>query len=216
MQQRGWATNEFSSYDEFWEQLVAKGGWSGLYHSYGRWGKVLNTPSHKFEFYSQRLKGELETRARLNGKSVDGVLEDLNVESRGDRALLPHFEPIKTRVSDSDYPFFLNPFNSLSLASATAANLPWIQETAGDHVGVKWDSWAEINPATAAELGIEDGEWIWIESQRGRLKTKAKLHPGSMPNVVSVPSGLGHKALGRWAKDRGRIPTQSSTSITTA
>jgi anaerobic selenocysteine-containing dehydrogenase len=206
MQQRGWATNEFSSYDEFWEQLVAKGGWSGLYHSYGRWGKVLNTPSHKFEFYSQRLKGELETRARLNGKSVDGVLEDLNVESRGDRALLPHFEPIKTRVSDSDYPFFLNPFNSLALASATAANLPWIQETAGGHVGVKWDSWAEINPGTAAELGIEDGESIWIESQRGRLKTKAKLHPGSMPNVVSVPSGLGHKALGRWAKDRGSNP----------
>jgi anaerobic selenocysteine-containing dehydrogenase len=206
MQQRGWATNEFSSYDEFWEQLVARGGWTGLYHSYGRWGKVLNTPSHKYEFYSQRLKAELEARAESHAKSVDSILEDLNVEARGDRAFLPHFEPVKSRVQDNAYPFFLNPFSSIALASATGANLPWIQETAGDHVGVQWDSWAEVNPATAAELGIKDGEWIWIESQRGRLKTKAKLYPGAMPNVVSIPSGLGHKALGRWAKDRGGNP----------
>jgi anaerobic selenocysteine-containing dehydrogenase len=206
MQQRGWATNEFSSYDEFWEQLIARGGWTGLYHSYGRWGKVLNTPSHKYEFYSQRLKAELEARAQANAKSTDSILEDLNVEARGDRAFLPHFEPVNSRVAENAYPFFLNPFSSVTLASPTSANLPWIQETAGANVGVQWDSWAEVNPATALALGLEDGDWIWIESQRGRLKTKVKVYPGAMPTVISIPFGLGHKALGRWAKNRGGNP----------
>jgi hypothetical protein len=27
-----------------------------------------------------------------------------------------------------------------------------------------------------------------------------------MPDVISIPSGLGHKALGHWAKDRGANP----------
>ena len=207
MQQRGWATNEFGSYDEFWDRMVEKGGWSGLYHSHGRWGKVLNTPSHKFEFFSQKLKAELESRARITAKSTDSLLEDLSIEARGDRVFLPHFEPIKTQLADSDYPLYLNPFSSLALASANGANLPWVQETAGDHFGVKWDSWAEINPATATELGIEDGDQIWIESQRGKITTKARLYPGAMPDVISVPAGLGHKALGRWAKGRGANPS---------
>lgn len=206
MQQRGWATNEFSSYDDFWEEMVNKGGWSGLYRSYGRWGKVFRTPSNKYEFYSQSLKGKLETLARASGKTVDDTLTDLRVEARGDKAFLPHYEPIKSDAAEAEYPFYLNPFNSLVLNSDASANLPWIQEIVGPHVGVQWDWWAEVSPSAASELGIAEGDWVWIESPRGKLKAKAKLYLGAMPNVINVPSGLGHKAYGRWARDVGANP----------
>jgi anaerobic selenocysteine-containing dehydrogenase len=71
-----------------------------------------------------------------------------------------------------------------------------------------WDSWAEINPHTAAKLGIADNDLIWIESVYGKVHVKAKVYSGAMPDVVSVPYGLGHKALGRWAKNRGVNPIE--------
>ena len=53
---------------------------------------------------------------------------------------------------------------------------------------------------------MTDGDWVWVESAQGKLLTRAKLYPGTMPQVVNIPSGLGHAALGRWAKDRGVNP----------
>jgi thiosulfate reductase / polysulfide reductase chain A len=46
----------------------------------------------------------------------------------------------------------------------------------------------EINHETAGKLGIRSGDWVWIESPRGRIKQKARLtnqHPG----VVHVSYG---------------------------
>ena len=94
------------------------------------------------------------------------------------------------------------------MMNAGSANLPAVQEVVGAHVNVQWNSWAEINPETGRRLGIADGEEIWIESSRGKIKTEARLYPGTMPNLVNVPCGFGHSALGRWAKDIGANPNE--------
>jgi anaerobic selenocysteine-containing dehydrogenase len=41
-----------------------------------------------------------------------------------------------------------------------------------------------INPATAAKYGISDGDWVFIETLRGRCKQKAKLTLGIDPRVI--------------------------------
>lgn len=64
----------------------------------------------------------------------------------------------------------------------------------------------EINPETASELEIEGGEWVWVESPAGKLKFRARLTPGTMPHVVNIPLGFGHKAFGRWAEGIGENP----------
>jgi len=52
------------------------------------------------------------------------------------------------------------------------------------------DPLVEINPTTAKELGIEEGDWVWIESPRGgRIKQKARLTNGIHPQVVSAQHG---------------------------
>ena len=45
----------------------------------------------------------------------------------------------------------------------------------------------EINPATAAGLGLREGDRVWIETPRGRVTMKAKLFDGIAPGVVSAP-----------------------------
>ncbi len=47
----------------------------------------------------------------------------------------------------------------------------------------------QIHPEKAAELGIEDGDWVWIESPRGRIRMKCKLFKGIDPRVVHCEHG---------------------------
>lgn len=47
----------------------------------------------------------------------------------------------------------------------------------------------QIHPDTAKELGIEDGDWAWIESPRGRIKQKCQVFGGMDPRVVHAQHG---------------------------
>ena len=47
----------------------------------------------------------------------------------------------------------------------------------------------EIHPDKAAELGIEDGDWCWIESPIGRCREVAKVTPIVDPRVVQADHG---------------------------
>ncbi|HEY5566937.1 MAG TPA: molybdopterin-dependent oxidoreductase [Gammaproteobacteria bacterium] len=51
------------------------------------------------------------------------------------------------------------------------------------------DPLAEIHPQTAKPLGISDGDWMWIETRRGRIRQRAKLTTGIDPRVVHVEHG---------------------------
>jgi len=51
------------------------------------------------------------------------------------------------------------------------------------------DPLVEIHPDTAAAHGVKDGDWIFIESPRGRVKFRAKLFEGIDPRVISAEFG---------------------------
>jgi len=48
------------------------------------------------------------------------------------------------------------------------------------------DPYVEINVETAESLGIKDGDWVWIETPRGKIKQRAKLNRDIHPKVVSA------------------------------
>jgi len=48
---------------------------------------------------------------------------------------------------------------------------------------------AQLNPEKAKELGIEDGDWMWIETPVGRAQFKCRYFDGIHPTVVSVEHG---------------------------
>ena len=51
------------------------------------------------------------------------------------------------------------------------------------------DPLAEMHPDTAAEYGIKDGDWIWIENHRGRAKRKVKVTPIMHPKMINTDHG---------------------------
>ena len=48
---------------------------------------------------------------------------------------------------------------------------------------------ASLHPDTAKAAGIAEGDWIWIENQRGRVTQKAHLEPLMDPRVVNAQMG---------------------------
>ncbi|NLM20371.1 MAG: molybdopterin-dependent oxidoreductase [Peptococcaceae bacterium] len=47
----------------------------------------------------------------------------------------------------------------------------------------------QINPETAEEYGIKEGDWVWIETQRGRMKQKADVTQAVAPRVIITQRG---------------------------
>ncbi len=47
----------------------------------------------------------------------------------------------------------------------------------------------QINPDTAVKLGIQQDDWVWIETRRGRIKQKAELTQAIDPRVIVVQRG---------------------------
>jgi anaerobic selenocysteine-containing dehydrogenase len=62
--------------------------------------------------------------------------------------------------------------------------------------GVEPEPVVEIHPKTADNLGIGEGEWVYIETKRGRIKQKAKLSLGIDPRVVYL-------AYAQWFPEKG-------------
>ncbi len=77
-----------------------------------------------------------------------------------------------------------------------------------------WSSWVEINPATAAKLGIATGDIVEVTSPQGTLRTAAVVSPGIAPDVVAMPVGQGHTTFTRYASGRGENPVDLLAPMT--
>ncbi|MDR1604285.1 MAG: molybdopterin-dependent oxidoreductase [Gracilibacteraceae bacterium] len=51
------------------------------------------------------------------------------------------------------------------------------------------EPYTDINPRTAGHYGIKNGDWVWIETRRGRIRQKANLTEAVMPRVVMTQRG---------------------------
>ncbi|MGQ0792838.1 MAG: molybdopterin-dependent oxidoreductase [Deltaproteobacteria bacterium] len=88
------------------------------------------------------------------------------------------------------------------------ANKPWLQELPDPITTAVWDSWAEIHPDMAHRLGVEEGDFLSIESPYGKIETQAFVYKGVRPDTIAVPIGLGHKNYGRYAENVGVNPIE--------
>jgi anaerobic selenocysteine-containing dehydrogenase len=92
------------------------------------------------------------------------------------------------------------------LGDGSGANRPWLQETPNADTTVMWNSWVEIHPHTAEELGLHDDDVVRIESAAGVIEAVVYKYPAIRPDTIAIPFGQGHTALGRWAEGRGANP----------
>src|SRR5687767_8429262 len=92
----------------------------------------------------------------------------------------------------AEYPFHFLPYPSNQFLDGTLAHLPWLQEMPDPLTSAMWSSWVEINPATAARLGIQQGDVVEVASAHGAVQTAAYISPGIAPDALAMPAGQGH------------------------
>jgi len=69
----------------------------------------------------------------------------------------------------------------------------WLRQIHGENA-------LHINRATAAALGIEDGDWVSVASRHGRIVVRAKTMEGVNPDTVWTWNAIGKRA-GAWNLD---------------
>src|SRR6185369_1231491 len=134
---------------------------------------------------------------------VDGIIND---SQRATGTPIHLTSPDESDEIKEDYPFILLAYEHPALGFGEQANLPTLQELPDSMTSVMWGSWVEINPRTAASLGIADGDVVEVSSHHGSVRAPAVLYPAIRPEVVAIPYGQGHTAYGRYAKDKGANP----------
>ncbi len=66
---------------------------------------------------------------------------------------------------------------------------PWLREVPDVLTSVSWITWAELAPATAARLGITDGDVLALTTPAGTVELPACTHPGLREDTVGIPLG---------------------------
>jgi anaerobic selenocysteine-containing dehydrogenase len=69
-----------------------------------------------------------------------------------------------------------------------------------DEIDVDRSAW--LNPATAADRGIADGDRIRIKSPIGEIEVTAKVTENAVPGIVALSSHGGRWQYGRYASNR--------------
>jgi thiosulfate reductase/polysulfide reductase chain A len=142
----------------------------------GRAVKGFATPSGRVEFVSRWLA---DKRA-ADGKPVDPL-------------------PVYTErdwMPSADYPLYLINWKEANHTHTRTQNNAWLLE-------IKPENPLIIHPATAARLGVRDGDVVRVESPHGRVQARVKTTKRMHPEVVGLQHGFGHTALGRLARGRG-------------
>jgi anaerobic selenocysteine-containing dehydrogenase len=146
-------------------QLVEKGRWEPERWEYKKYEKMggFGTPTGKIELAST-------------------VMEKLGYDP------LPYYQeppesPIRTPELSEKYPLILitggrfHPFfhSEHRQIDKLRKRYPWAK--------------MQIHPDTAKEIGIADGDWVWIETQHGRVMQKVDIFEDIDPKVVHAQHG---------------------------
>ncbi len=86
---------------------------------------------------------------------------------------------------------------SLASFDGRFANLGWLQELPDAMTKIVWDNAAILSPATATEIGVENGEHVRIAGHGAEIEIPVFVLPGQADGSVALALGYGRTAAGR-------------------
>ncbi len=105
---------------------------------------------------------------------------------------LPEYSEPEDRPT-TEFPLYLINFKQNEHTHSRTFNNDYLME-------MKPDNPLIINSATAAKLGLKDGDAIWIESPFAKAKGTVQVTERIHPEVVALHHGYGHWGFGKVAK----------------
>jgi anaerobic selenocysteine-containing dehydrogenase len=133
------------------------------------------TPTTKYEFWPTVIERYAKDGAHVDHDKQGWIRNWLIPEYRE-----PMESPVSAPETFKDYPFLATTGRRIPVYfHSEHRQLPWCRE--------QWPApRIEINPADAAKLGIEQGDWVWIETRHGKIRQVADLYYGIGEGVVNL------------------------------
>ncbi|MCP5266089.1 MAG: molybdopterin-dependent oxidoreductase [Burkholderiaceae bacterium] len=102
-----------------------------------------------------------------------------------------YYEPLEGQITDKTrYPLAAVTQRPMAMYHAWDSQNAWLRQIHAHNM-------LYVSPETARAEGIADGDWIWVESQWGRVKCQAKFSEAVHPGTVWTWNAVG-KASGAW------------------
>ncbi|WP_155310341.1 menaquinone reductase molybdopterin-binding-like subunit QrcB [Desulfosarcina ovata] len=101
------------------------------------------------------------------------------------------------------FPLLLMPYDSIRISSGYIGDTPFMIKTVADTVIKGKDGFVEINPQTAGEMGLSEGDLATLTTPRGEAPVRVHLFEGIKPGVIAMAKGLGHTAYDGFLADKG-------------
>ena len=101
------------------------------------------------------------------------------------------------------YPLLLVPYDTIRLASSTIGDPPFMMKTVPDTVLKGLDGLVEVNPQTAAQLGLAQDQPAVLTTPKGSARVRVYLSQGLPPGLLAMPRGLGHTAYDQYLAGKG-------------
>ncbi|HEX8979852.1 MAG TPA: molybdopterin oxidoreductase family protein [Parasulfuritortus sp.] len=102
-----------------------------------------------------------------------------------------YFEPLEASLTDKHkYPLSAVTQRPMAMYHSWDSQNAWLRQ-------IHTYNYLYVNPKTAASQGIADDDWIWVESQWGKVRCMARLSEAVEPGTVWTWNAIG-KAAGAW------------------
>jgi len=102
-----------------------------------------------------------------------------------------YYEPLEAQLTDKHkYPLNAITQRPMAMYHSWDSQNAWLRQ-------IHAHNYLYVNPKTAAAAGIGDGDWMWAESQWGKVRCMARHSEAVEPGTVWTWNAIG-KAAGAW------------------
>ncbi len=145
-----------------------------------------------FQLYLEPLQ---KFRLAAQGKGPDVVPHEhrQRVETYFDPLPIWHMPLEEELAGGEDYPLHAVTQRPMAMYHSWGSQNAWLRQIHGRN-------WVYVNAGRGEELGIADGDWIWITSAHGKVKAQAKLMDGVNRDTIWTWNAIG-KRPGAWNLD---------------
>ncbi len=151
----------------------------------------LGTKGAKKAYVAQNIEGTARSAYPPNTKFLKSGLLDFysdNFAAKGFPAF-PTYTPVPEHEKMGKDDLILTTYKVAVHTHSRTSHCKWLTE-------IKHDNPAWINPKTAAERGIADGDEIKVVSDIGEMTTTAYVTEGVVPGIVAISYHLGRRYSG--------------------
>lgn len=207
--ERGWRRKEYRSFAEFWKHFKSTGGWWNSLPLTAPGSSRYPTGSGKFYFVSKPMRAKLRPEADTAAYALKRAGLHISNESI---YMLGAYRSLEEK-DRQPFPLNLYPIE-LTTLRGVGGRLDKMADMVGYYNNLKWQSWVELNPETAAAHDLADRQRVWVESATGKLQLTLILNAGLMPGVAAVPVGLGKHGTFQCGENFNRIASSARDSFT--